>query len=205
MNSGTKKATRSRERFLLSLLPAAIVLAAYAMIFAIPAQNTWRAKSAELANTRLTAVDDASASISRSNVELAQSGLQRLNEQIRLDREQIAFMGEQWSSGDARLPTVQEVTELLQQFNLSIVKQNFEKEPKLSVYLKELETIVKKHSAEEENLEYWQIELAGSYSDMMKFLQQIKDSGMRTFPVTISMKASEDGDGVHTWTVVFVV
>ena len=195
----------SREKLLLALLPAAIVLAAYAFLFALPAQQKHQKKLAELELARQASVSDSAAELSRSNLELAQSGMSRLNEQIRNDRDKIALMGKHWSSGDVRLPTVQQVTELLQQFNLSIVSQDFEKEPVLSEYLKDLETIVKRHSIGEENLAYWQIELAGSYGDMMKFLQEIKTSGMRTFPVTLSMKSSESGDGVHTWKVVFVV
>ena len=54
-------------------------------------------------------------------------------------------------------------------------------------------------------LEYWQIELAGGYSDMMNFLEQIKNDGPRTFPIALTMKASDSGDGIHTWSVVFVV
>lgn len=195
----------SREKLLVSLLPAAVVLALYAFLFALPAQSSYQKKLVELEKARRTSVDESAAELSRSHLELARNGLKRLNEQVRSDRDQIAILGKQWSSGDARLPAVQQVTELLDQFRLSIVSQDFEKEPVLSEYLKDLETTVKKYSVGEENLEYWQIELAGSYMDMMKFLQEIKTSGMRAFPVTISMKASETGDGIHTWTVVFVV
>lgn len=196
---------KSRERMLINLLPAALVLALYAFLFALPTQKTYQGNLEELADMRATAVNETAADLSRSNLEMARSAVQRLNDQLRTDREHIAFLGKNWSSGDARLPIVQQVTELLQQFNLSIVKQAFEKEPRLSEYLKELETIVKKHSIDDENLEYWQIELAGGYSDMMNFLNEIRTSGLRTFPVTLSMQASENGDGIHTWTVVFVV
>lgn len=194
-----------RERLLLNVMPAAIVLAMYAFLFAMPAQKEYQNASRKLNLAKSIAVDETIAEQAKKNLELAQSGLVRLNEQIKSDREQIAFLGRQWSNGDARLTTVQQVTELLQQFNLSIVRQEFEEEPPLSVYLKDLETVVAKHSGENENLEYWQIELAGGYPDMMKFLLEVKSSGLRTFPVTLTMKASDTTDGVHTWTVVFVV
>lgn len=195
----------TREKLLVNLLPAALVLALYAFLFAMPAQKEFRKTSDQLNAAKSVAIDQSVAELSRQNLDIARSGVTRLNEQIKQDKQQIAFFGKQWSNGQARLSTVQQVTELLQQFNLSIVSQQFEEEPQLSSYLKELQEVIGKHSDEDEVLEYWQIELAGGYGDMMKFLQQIKSSGMRTFPVTLTMEASEDRDGVHTWTVVFVV
>jgi hypothetical protein len=201
----TKTKESSREQLLINILPAALVLALYAFLFAIPAQRQLQDSTNRLNTTTATAIDSSVAELSKQNLDLAQAGLVRLNEQIKQDRQQIAFLGQQWSNGKARLSTVQQVTELLQQFNLSIVSQKFEQEPPLSTYLKELAVIIGNHSDDEETLEYWQIELAGGYPDMMKFLSQIKTSGMRTFPVTLTMKASDVNDGVHTWTVVFVV
>lgn len=197
--------TTHRERILVTVLPAALVLALYAFLFAMPAQKRHQAALTEYQSARLIAVDESVAEQARENLELARSGLERLKEQVRLDRDQISFLAKQWSNGEARLSTVQQVTELLQQFNLSIIRQEFEEEPTLSKYLQNLEDIVQQHSSDEGVLEYWQIELAGGYPDMLKFLNEIKTSGLRTFPVTLTMKASETRDGIHTWTLLFVV
>ena len=201
----TTKKTNSRERVLLNILPAALVLAVYAFLLAMPIQKEHQITRTKFDAAKSLAVPESVADQSRQNLELAQAGLTKLNTQIKIDREQISFLGKQWSNGDARLTTVQQVTELLQQFNLSIVKQEFEESPSLSSYLKNLEEIVGKYSNEDETHDYWRIELAGGYPDMMKFLFEIKSSGLRTFPLTLTMTASEQNDGIHTWSVVFVV
>ncbi len=193
-----------REKLLLNLLPAALVLAVYAFLIAIPAQQSYQSNCSKLESVRKEAIDQTAAASSRSSLVSAEAGLARLNEQLRMDRDQVVSLTEFWNSGDARLPTVQKLTTLLQQFNLSIVNQDFKVEPALSGYLQGLESIVEDNSRHG-NLEYWQIELAGGYHDMMKFLQEVKTSGLRTFPLVLTMQASESRDGVHTWTLVFVV
>ena len=40
---------------------------------------------------------------------------------------------------------------------------------------------------------------------MMKFLNEVKTSDLKTFPITLTMVASASGDGMHMWTVIFVV
>jgi hypothetical protein len=190
---------------LLNLMPAAIVLALYAFLLAIPAQRNYRAMRQEFASVQETAVDKEAARQSLKDLQAAEAGVARLNEQIRKDRQQIALLGHQWSNSSDRLSIVQQVTELLQQFNLSILKQEFQEQPPLSDYLQDLERIVIKHAGENETVEYWRIELSGGYPDMLRFLQQVKISGLRTFPLTLTMQASQTGDGIHTWSVVFVV
>ncbi len=197
--------SKRRERILLNVLPAALVLALYAFLFALPAQRQYQQVRNRLQAVQNVAVDQSVAKQSQENLQLAEAGMSRLQEQIKLDREQIAFLGRQWNRDDARLSTVQQVTELLQQFNLSIVRQDFEEQPLLPAYLKKLEDIVTRFTDSEETPEYWQIELAGGYTDMMSFLHQIKASGLRTFALTLTMQASASNDGVHTWSVVFVV
>ncbi len=197
--------TTGRERILLSILPAALVLGLYAFLFAIPEQKIHQQKSLELKAAQAKAIDKSVAEMSRSNVELVRAGLKRQTEQTRSDRESITYHGKQWSNGNDRLSNVQQLTELLAQFRLSIVKQDFQAEPQLSGYHSELRDIVMSHTATDELLEYWQIELAGSYGDMLKFLNEINHSGLRTVPVAVSMQASTANDGVHSWTLVFVV
>jgi hypothetical protein len=82
------------------------------------------------------------------------------------------------------------------------VNQSFEPEPKLSLYLSELVERINTINSESP-LEFWEIELSGSYSDVLQFLREVRLSGMRTFPIQLQMTAAADGD--HNWIIVFVI
>ena len=127
-----------------------------------------------------------------------------MNEEVTAYRYDIKARGQNWRDPETRLETVRQVTELLRQFNLSIVHQEFETEPILSSYLYDLAQIVDQHSTESP-LEYWKIELEGSYTDTHNFLVAVQSAGLKTFPISLSMKASSSNNKVHTWSVVFVV
>jgi hypothetical protein len=86
---------------------------------------------------------------------------------------------------------------------LSINNQTFDSKPQLSEYMSELTEKVNAHCPDAP-LEFWQIEVAGQYTDVIRFLREVRMSGMRTFPILLTMTASSS-DGIHTWAIVFVV
>ena len=198
------KSPTQNSSLLLGLFPAAILLAAYAVLYAMPAQQEYRENLQLLKSIRLNAVDQAAAESSKQSLQLAQSGLQKLNEEVTAHRYEIKTRSQNWRDPDTRLETVHQVTELLRQFNLSIVFQEFETAPTLSNYLNELVQIIDEHSSDSP-LEYWQIQLEGGYMDVHDFLVAVQSTGIRIFPISLSMKASSSGNKVHSWTIVLVV
>ena len=133
----TKRTPRQNGR-LMALWPAALLLAGYTVFFAFPAQKDYLVNRQVLDSIRLGGVDAAAAETAKNNLQLAQHGLQKLNEELTADRYELKMRSQNWRDPDAKLDTVKQVTRLLRQFNLSIVFQDFETEPVLSNYLQEL-------------------------------------------------------------------
>lgn len=198
------KPPKIREQRLFALLPAAIALLAYSFIFAIPAQRQCRRHLAELEAVRHRAVDQLEAASAKDNLELAKTGLRRLREQLASDRYKIKELARIWRNQESQLETVREITEKLQSFDLSIVSQDYVNDPTLSTYMKDLVKKMDGYSPDAP-LEYWQIDLEGRYVDIRAFLAAIDLERMKTFPISLSLEASDSNNGIHHWTILFLV
>lgn len=200
-----EKALTKREQKLLTILPAALVLVIYSFLVALPKQRSYQDSLKQLENTRKTAVDKETALQSEMNLKLARDSLNRLKSRLAVDRLSIKTRSQDWRNFDSRLETVEELTEMMGRYNLSIVSQDYQDEPTVSQYLLNLFQDIDKSSPAALPIEYWQIELEGGYNELQAFLEAIDKDRMKTFPITVNMASSEFNDGIHTWTIIFVV
>lgn len=194
-----------REQRLLTLLPAALVLVVYSFLIALPKQRSVQATQDKLETARKSAVDKSTAKQSEVNLRLASAGLSRLKSRLAKDRLSIKERSQNWRNLESRLETVEDLTEMMVRYNLIVVSQDYQDEPTVSEYMLNLFREMDAGSPNSPPVEYWQIELQGGYNEIQSFLTAVNQEDVRTIPITLNMTASETGDGLHTWTLIFVV
>lgn len=194
-----------REQRLLILLPAAMVLVIYSFLIALPKQRNYQSKLKDLEATRRVAVDQSSADQSEANLRQARSDLSRVRSKLAQDRRSIKEKSQSWRNLESRLETVEAVTELMALYNLIVVSQDYQDEPTVSEYMAKLFQEIDAESPAAPPVQYWQIELQGGYNEIQAFLTAIYNEQLKTIPITFKMTASETSNGMHTWTIIFVV
>ena len=115
-----------REQFLFTLFPAALILAVYAVMFALPMRNTQSAVQTEYATESAIAISTEMAAASKINLETEKQSLERINKRVASSKQQIRELSQGWRSRKSRLETLEKITELMQDYNLSIVSQGGE-------------------------------------------------------------------------------
>jgi len=193
-----------REKRLLLVMPAAFLLGAYSFFIAIPKQSDLQETVDELERVRSSAVAPEAAANSRIVVENAQRNLELQKHRLQDSKSKNRVMTQMWREPDSQLGSVQQITEAMEKFSLSVLSQDFETKPVLSLYLQELSQIMDASSGNEP-IEYWQVEVEGGYFDLTNFLASIDVFEMKTIPISISMVASKKGDGKHSWKIVFMI
>ncbi len=200
----TKKKTTVREQRLLVLLPAALILALYTFIIAIPRQRDLSYTSAKLNQFKQIAVKQIDAENSRIKLLNEQKALKALQENLVQNQKDIRQISEDWRRQESRLDAVQRLTELMEEFKLSISTQDYQENPKLTPYFTELTQIINRQFPETP-LEFWQVELEGRYLDVTNFLAAVKNSDIQTVPLMLSMTAAESGNGQNHWIITFMI
>ncbi len=199
-----KKLTK-REQRLLGLLPAALILMVYSFLIALPKQRRLEVMMVELTNTQASSVNEQATENTLKHLQSTKASFTQLSEQMEIDRGKIQQLSQSWRSPDARLDTIREITEIMGNFNLSIVSQDYAIEPEIPEYFLRLTKSINQQSPDAPPIEYWKIELEGSYADVQAFLMSIDIGRMKTFPLTFSLVASNANDGLHKWTILFAV
>ena len=200
----SKKKITSRERNLLVLLPAALILALYSFLVAVPHQRTMQTKLPKLNRFKKTAVTQAQADEAKLLLESEKSALKQMRLSLIADRNRIRQLSGQWRSDDSQLNAVQKLTELMELHQLSISSQDYETDPNLSTYFLELGKIIDAQYPDKP-LEYWQVELEGAYTNVVNFLSAINVHQTNVIPVSLTMAASSSGNGHHRWKIVFMI
>jgi Tfp pilus assembly protein PilO len=194
-----------REQFLLMLFPAALILAIYSVLFAVPQRAQKATLDAEVRQQRLSAVSVDSAEISRQNLENEKEGLERIRKRVSSSKTQIRELSVGWRSGKTRLESLEKITELMRDYNLSIVSQGGEEDsPVVSTYLQELFEMMNEQSVLEP-VEFWPVEVKGAYFDVLEFLSDVNTLAKSIIPIAITMKPETEGSSQKTWTIVFVI
>ncbi len=195
---------KRRERFLLVLFPAALILAVYSIFFAIPAQRKLQERQAKYRAAQDVAIKPYDADLSRQKLENTKLGLQRLKSNIAANRARLREISQAWRHTDNRLATLQQITEMLRDHDLSVVFQGFKNEQELSNYNRELIDIINRQGPENA-LEYWQIELQGSFPHVTQFLDSINSQQLGIIPVSITMKLPPNKGNEKNWIIVFLI
>jgi len=194
----------TREKFLMTLLPAALILAAYAFFVAIPKQKNYRLQKNKISKARASAVSIEAADQSRARLQQATNASRKLDRRNAAALAKIRMLCGRWKNRDSQISAVQDITALMEQFNLSISSQGYQADPKLTEYMQQLTRKIDQQ-LDALPLEFWQVELQGTYVDVTNFLTAIETQKSKTFAVSLSMKASESKNGRHSWTILFVI
>lgn len=196
---------KKREPILVSLLPAAVILFVYSFMVALPKQQELQDLGVVHDQVKMTAISPEVAEQARQNLELARTEVNRLREKIAQDRMQILHLGQSWRSPESQLVTIQKISEQLGSYGLSMMSQEFVDEPEVSKYVREVINVIDRESQSAPPIEFWRLEIEGSYSNVQEFLGRIDIETMHTFPVTLTMTASTNNDGQHKWSILFAI
>jgi hypothetical protein len=204
MNPDLIKDDSRREKFLLMLFPAALILAVYSVLFAVPMQQQKSKIEAEFVRQRDSAVSVENADISRRNLAIERESLERMRKRVSNSKEQIRELSQSWRSRKSRLETMEKITELMRDYNLSIVSQGSAESVVVSSYLQDLFRMMNEQAVLEP-VEFWPVEVKGAYFDVLEFLADVDTLAKSLIPVAITMRAETPGSPQKTWTIVFVI
>ncbi|MDG1875750.1 MAG: hypothetical protein P8J27_17695 [Mariniblastus sp.] len=192
-----------REQALLTLFPAALILAVYAVVFALPLRQTKTVIETEYMKQKLVAVAPETTLISRRNLENEKESLDRINKRVANSKQQIRELSQSWRSEKSRLETLEKLTELMRDYNLSIVSQGGDSEVVVSSYLQDL-FLMLNEQAVLNPVEFWPVEIKGAYFDVLEFLTDVDTLAKSIIPVAVTMRPEAEGSSQKTWTIVFV-
>ena len=198
------KDNAKRERFLLMLFPAALILAVYSVVFAIPLRQEKSKIEAEYNTAMQTSVSEDAAQLSKRYLENEKESLERLRTRESNSKEQIRELSQSWRSRKSRLDTFEKITELMRDYNLSIVSQGGTESMTVSSYMRDLFEMMNEQAAQEP-VEFWPVEVKGAFFDVLKFLTDVNTVAKSIIPVSITMKPDPENKTQKMWTIVFVI
>ena len=193
-----------RERFLLTLFPAAIVLAIYSVVFALPLQRTKATLEAEYVQLNATSVSNESAELASELLASEREGLDRLKKKVADSRQQIREQSQSWRSRASRLETLEKISELMRDHNLTIVSQGSEEIATLTNYLRNLFQIVDRQFPDDP-VQFWQVKVQGTYFEVSNFLHAVSSSAKQIIPIGITMVSDPSGGTRKNWTISFAI
>ena len=198
------KDNSKRERFLLMLFPAALILAVYSVVFAIPLRQQKSKIEAEYTTARQAAVSEEAAQLSKQYLENEKQSLEWLRTRESNSKEQIRELSQSWRSRKSRLETFEKITELMRDYNLSIVSQGGTDSMTVSSYMRDLFEMMNEQAVQEP-VEFWPVEVKGAFFDVLKFLTDVNTVSKSIIPVSITMKPDPENKTQKMWTIVFVI
>lgn len=195
------KDNSKREQFLLMLFPAALVLAIYSVVFAVPLRQEKSAIEAEYLREQAAAVSPDDAELAAISLGKEKDNLKKLQNRVSLSKQQIRELSTDWRSRGSKLKLLKEITTLMRDYNLSIVSQGGDEPVAVSTYLTELFETMNLQSGQDP-IEFWPVKVRGAYFDMLDFLTDVNLLARSIIPVSITMEPGED-NAPQTWTIVF--
>jgi hypothetical protein len=204
MAIGSLKDNSNREQFLLMLFPAALILAIYSVMFAVPMQQEKSRIEAEYMLASEAGVSAEAAAISRQNTTSEKGSLERLRNRVSTSKQQVRELSQGWRSRKSRLETLEKITELMRDYNLSMVSQGGNDSVVVSSYLQDLFQMMNEQAVLEP-VEFWPVQVKGAYFDVLEFLTDVNTLAKSIIPVAVTMKLESEGSSQKTWTIVFVI
>jgi len=200
----SSKDDSNREQFLLMLFPAALILAIYSVMFAVPLRQEKSRIESEYLQANQTGVTEVDAAVSRQNMGNEKSSLERLRNRVAKSKQQVRELSQGWRSRKSRLETLEKITELMRDYNLSIVSQGGDDSVVVSSYLQDLFQMMNEQAVQEP-VEFWPVEVKGAYFDVLEFLTDVDTLAKSIIPVSVTMKPVSEESFQKTWTIVFVI
>ncbi len=193
-----------REQFLLMLFPAALILAIYSVLFAVPLRQQRSVVESEYAIATQTGVSADVAESSRLNLSNEKQSLERIRNRVSTSKDQIRDLSQGWRIRKSSLETLEKITELMRDYNLSIVSQGGDESVVVSSYLQNLFEMMNEQAVQDP-VEFWPVQVKGAYFDLLEFLTDVDTMAKSIIPVSITMQPESEGSMQKTWTIVFVI
>ncbi len=194
----------SREKILITLFPAAIVLAVYSVIFAVPMQHNKADLYKQLVYQQGIAVPPIAAENSLLRLKSEKQDLESLEQQLTDAKTQIRELSQSWRAGTSRLGTLEMVSELMRDFNLSIVSQGDDDGTVVSQYVEDLFQLIDQQEPDDPII-FWQVEITGSYFSVVDFLTAVDQQVKHIVPIGLSMQSESSDSSQNSWTIVFAI
>ncbi|MFT5301449.1 MAG: DNA repair exonuclease SbcCD ATPase subunit [Mariniblastus sp.] len=192
-----------REQFLLMLFPAALILAIYSVLFAVPLRQEKSKIETEYLLAQKSSVSPEAAENSRVQLANERDSLERIRKRVANSKAQIRELSQGWRSSISRLETLEKITELMQDYNLSMVSQGGKESVVVSTTLQQLFDMMNEQTTQA--VEYWPVEVKGAYFDVLEFLTSVDTLATSIIPISITMQPETEGSSQKTWTIVFVI
>lgn len=202
------KIASSRERWLLILLPAGLVVAGYAWGFMADLQDSVNATEKELSAAIENAVplSEVAAEQIRLN-ELVEEERELAEEKRELEVELSRLAGGFGAAaGSGRTQAMQDLSRLFELHGMTIVNETpsvgRDQMPKsLANAISRLEAF-DTDADSKATVRMWRIQMVGRYTDLQRALTSMAQGGATAIPVSLSMAESQNRSSLRTWTLV---
>lgn len=194
---------KTREQWILTALPTAVVLLGYSFFFFRPQQRALREKQQELQAVQHSATSEQEVAATRVRLQAARQQQSVTTEQIeqheRAMRELVSSLGKNLE----RFAVIEHVEGLLLEHEIDIVSQALIEQQSLSPRQKELLRKVEQRTGGGQ-LEYRRFRLEGRYVDVQRFLDRLAASQPLVLPVSLEAEKPE-GERKLAWELVMVL
>ena len=167
-------------------------------------QSANRNLTSELQRQQSIAVSPVAAESTLQLLKNEKQSLEKLELELENSKDQIRELSQSWRAGTSRLETLEKVSALMHDFNLSIVSQGREDETIVSQYIQDLFQLIDKQEPNDP-IVFWQVEVTGAYFSIVDFLTAVDEKTKHIVPIGISMDADATDAAKKKWTIVFAI
>lgn len=195
---------KKREQVIQILLPAAAVLAIYAIFVNMPQQSALKVEKQRAEAARKQAVTEQDLLTAKAKSQIAQIRLRELTAKLQAEQAAIDSLIHTLGANDAQFTVLQRITELLGENDVVLISQTFDEQPHISDFQKQaLSQIESKRDGRK--LEYRRFTLEGRYASVVAFLDDFSRSNVAAIPITVQLKTDSAKRGMHRWELVVVM
>jgi hypothetical protein len=194
---------KQRERLIVMVLPAAVLLLGYSFFFSRPQNRAVREKQTELQAAQRSAVSEQEVLIARARLAEAQKTKAETTAEIEQYEAAMQELVAPFGRNPARFAVMERIDRLLREHEIVLVSQSLVEQQSLSTRQKELLQKVEQRAGGG-RLEYRRFHLEGGYAEVQGFLSRLAESEAAMLPVSLEAKKPE-GEGPPAWELVMVM
>ena len=194
--------TTTREKLLLLVLPAALILGFYSFKLS-GVRSRHAAAQAALVEAEKTTPKHAQFHAERKRIADLNQELAELAKQNReRDSQWRKLQEDRSSSSTVRIETIEDVTALLNRNGLKLLDEEPSEEAdagKLPISLERVATLLKKDNAEVKT-QLWRVRFEGCYEDVLHAIEELNETEPLAIPVHLQMGDAKITTPTRSWT-----
>jgi hypothetical protein len=210
MKDGGTIRLSNRDRWLLAILPALVVLIGYVFLFERPRANELRDLQVKIEAAQRPAISGETVRVKRDEREQLRATVEslRASTTATAQAEKTRLAPRRWSSPAERPAALAALSRLLEDNSIAAASTTrlvdptgkAGTDPKLKDWL--LATGVTEKSIQPET---WKVELVGDYSRILEVLEALPGLDRVVVPWQLSMEPADDGTVLRRWSLVFII